>query len=50
MIYALFIEYPATGYTKVETFSTAADRGFYMIAWCDKPVVLRPSDYAPKAA
>jgi hypothetical protein len=50
MVYALYIQYPATGYTKVETFATAFDRGLYMIAWRDQPVILRPVDYAPKAA
>lgn len=49
MIFALFIEYPATGYIKVETFDDVSVRGFYMITLRNQPVILSTRDYPDPA-
>jgi hypothetical protein len=45
MIYALFIEDPATGYQSVRTYSTAFLRALEMIVLAPQPLVLTTRDY-----
>lgn len=45
-IFALFISYPATGFTKVETYATQFDRAIRVIGLSSQPLTLKTVDYA----
>ena len=45
-VFALFVDFPATGYTTVLTFTNAFDRALHVVALSRLNVVLRLKDYA----
>jgi hypothetical protein len=49
MIYALYIEDPATGYQSVRTYSTAFFRALEVILLSPQPLILRLVDYSELA-
>lgn len=48
MVIGLWIDY-SNGRTSFKTFASAFDRGLFMIALADQPLVLRPVTYSEAA-